>query len=264
MSFADAPTPELSAREQAEISSLADGTLDPRRREEVRARINASRELRAVYERERRVVELLHRMRTTERAPASLRARIEAQRPSSARRARLRLVYGGALAVALAAVIAALALILPAGTPAAPSVSQAAALAARGPTAAAPRGNPSDPDALDREVQNLYFPNWLQDFGWRPVGQRADRIGGRLAVTVYYGRRGHTLAYTIVASPALQPPAATTTRRDGIELRTLTLGGRLVVTWRRGDHTCVLSGTDVHASVLQQLAAYKPSAEDHD
>jgi len=260
-SSADAPTPQLSARERAEISALADGTLDPSRRDDVRARINGSPELRTLYERERAVVEVLRRARTTDRAPASLRARIEAQRPSTTTRARRRLVYGGSLAVALAAVIAALALILPAGTPAAPSVSQAAALAARGPTATAPNGNPSAPNALlDREVEDLYFPNWLHDFGWRAVGQRVDRIGGRLAVTVYYARRGQTLAYTIVGSPVLKPPAVTTTWLHGIELRTLTLGGRLIVTWRRDNHTCILSGVDVPAPVLQQLAAWNPPA----
>jgi len=208
---------------------------------------------------------MLHRLSTADRAPVTLRARIDAQRPSAATRARRRLVYGGSFAVALAAIVAALALVLPAGTPAAPSVSQAAALGALGPTSAAPRGNPDAPSTLlDREVEELYFPDWLHNFGWRAVGQRVDRIGGRVAATVYYERQGHTLAYTIVGSPALEPPAATTTRLDGIELRTLTLGGRLVVTWRRDDHTCVLSATGVHPSVLQRLAAWKPPAEDHD
>ena len=226
----------------------------------MQARIDASAELRALYERERQVVEILHRVRTTDRAPASLRGRIEAQRPSAASRARRRLVYGCSLAVALAVVVVALVLIVPAGMPAAPSVSQAAALAVRGPIAAAPHSNSSDRDVLDRRVEHLSFPNWLQDLGWRAVGQRADLIAGRAAVTVYYERQQRTLAYTIVGSPALKAPAATTTRLHGSELRTLTLGGRLVVTWRRDDHTCVLSGTGVERSVLHQLAAYNPSA----
>jgi len=264
---ADTPTPELSARERAEISSLADGTLDPGRRAEVQARIDASPELRALYERERRVVEMLHRARTTDRAPASLRARIEAQRPSGATRARRRFVYGAALAGALAVAVVALTLILPAGTPVAPSVSQAAALGALGPAAPAPAGNPDAPNALlDRSVEDLYFPNWLHDFGWRATGQRVDRLGGRTAVTVYYEYKGHTrvytIAYTIVGSPALKAPVGATNWLHGVQLRTLTLDGRRVVTWRRGEHTCVLSGNGVPVAVLQRLAAWKPSAQD--
>ena len=73
----DADTPELHPRELADLSALADGTIDPARREEVRARIDASPHLTALYARERRVVELLHEVRATDRAPAGLRARIE-------------------------------------------------------------------------------------------------------------------------------------------------------------------------------------------
>src|SRR5438128_1178446 len=98
----------LSARELAELSALADGTLDPARRPEVEARLAASPELSALYERERRVVEMLHKAAVTDRAPAGLRARIEAQRPKPAVLARRRFGYAGALAGALAAVALAL------------------------------------------------------------------------------------------------------------------------------------------------------------
>src|SRR5436309_2816459 len=114
-----------NAQQLAELSALADGTLDPARRAEAEARIAASPELSARYERERAVVEILHEARATDRAPARLRARIEAQRPSGAVMARRRIVFGGSLAGALAAAALALALILPSGTPGAPSLSQA-------------------------------------------------------------------------------------------------------------------------------------------
>ena len=102
-----------------------------------RGRARGSRrspELSSLYERERRVVELLHEARSTDRAPAALRARIEASRPTRPCVARRRAGYGGALAGALAAAVLALVLILPGGSPGAPSVSQAAGLAMLGPT----------------------------------------------------------------------------------------------------------------------------------
>jgi hypothetical protein len=151
-------------------------------------------------------------------------------------------------------------LVLPGGTPGAPSVSQAAALALRGSAVPAPAADPGDPDTkLVRSVGQVYFPNWASTLGWRGVGQRVDRLNGRLAVTVYYEWRGRQIAYTVLAAPALSQPRAVVSRLDGTELRTLRLNGRLVVTWRRAGQTCLLSGVDVSASELQELAAWKPS-----
>ena len=70
---------------------------------------------------------------------------------------------------------------------------------------------------------------------------------GRSAVTVYYAWGKERIAYTIVGTPTLKEPAATETWLDGTALRTLTLNGRLVVTWRRGGDTCVLSGSGIKA-----------------
>ncbi len=243
---------------RADLSALADGTLDPSRRAEVEARIAASPELTALYERERRVVRALHQARQTDRAPAGLRARIEAQRPRARSRARRRVGYAGGLAGALAAILLALVLILPSGTPGAPSLGQAAALAVRGAASPPPQADSGAPSVkLEEQVGNVYFPNWGAKFGWHAVGRRVDHINGRLAVTVYYKRGQATLAYTIVAAPALQQPAAKVTRLHGTDLRTLRVGGRLVVTWRRAGHTCVLSTVSVPASKLQHLAAWK-------
>jgi anti-sigma factor RsiW len=249
---------DLRPRELAELSALADGSLDPARRAQVEADIHASAELSALYERERQIVELLHEARATERAPQRLRARIEAARPSRPVRARRRTTYIGGLAGALAAVVLALVLVLPSGTPGAPSVSQAAALAALAPAAPAPVPDPSQPTVkLGQNVGDVYFPNWTGRFGWRAVGQRSDRINGRPATTVYYDWHGKRLAYTIVGAPALRTPSARVTQLHGTVLRTLMLHGRLVVTWRRSGHTCVLSGRGVPAAVLQQLASWR-------
>jgi anti-sigma factor RsiW len=244
--------------ELADLSKLADGSLDPTRRDEVRARIESSPELRARYERERRVVGLLHESRATERAPAGLRARIEAERPGRAVRTRRQLGYAGALSAALAVIVLALVLLLPGGAPGAPSLSQAAALAARGPAAPAPAPDPDRPQRqLGQNLERVYFPNWTSRFGWQAVGQRTDQIDGRPAVTVYYQWQGKRIAYTILGAPPLSQPAAQVTRMHGVELRTLRLDGRLVVTWRRAGHTCVLSGAAVSPAQLQQLAAWQ-------
>jgi hypothetical protein len=249
---------EPTRRELADLSALADGSLTPERRDEVQARIASSPELSALYANERRVVELLDEPRNQPPAPPALRARIDAQRPTNAARRRRTAVYGGALAGALAAVVLALVLLGPAGGPGAPSVSEAAALAARGVSAAAPAPDPSDPGVkLSRNIEDVYFPNWNSRFGWTAVGQRVDYVGSRRAVTVFYDWKGKRIAYTIVASPALGQPTAPVTQLNGTALRTFNVNGRPVVTWRRAGHTCVLSGDGVPVAVLQTLAAWK-------
>ena len=254
---------ETDRRELAELSALADGTLEPARWAEVEARIAASPQLSMLYERERRVAEVLRGARSTTRAPAALRVRIEAER-TRGRKILRRPVYAAALTAALAAVLLVLmlVLVLPTGTSGAPSVSQAAALASRGASAPAPAPDPSAPSVkLGRNVEGIYFPNWSSTFGWRAVGQRVDHINRRLAHTVYYEGHGQRIAYTIVAAPALaQPSPPQVSRLNGTELRTLTLNGRTVVTWHRAGHTCVLSGVRVPAAQLQLLAAWRVSS----
>jgi hypothetical protein len=209
---------------------------------------------------EQRIVARIHEARATVRAPESLKARIEAQRPSRTTRARRRFTYGTSLAGAVAAVAVALALILPNGTPGGPTVSEAAALALRGADSPAPGPDSKSPNAkLHRDVEDVYFPNWDAQFHWRAIGQRSDSLGGREAVTVYYTWAGKQVAYTILAAPPLGTPAGQTTMLSGTLYRTLMVNGRLAVTWRRKGHTCVLSATSgsVSASLLRELAAWQ-------
>jgi hypothetical protein len=250
--------------ELADLSALADGTLDPARRAAVQDHISASPELSALYQRESQVVSALHQARESERAPAALRARIEAARPTKRAQTRRRIAFAGGLAAALAVIALAVVLALPSGAPGGPSVSDAAALAALGPAQSAPVPDPSNPAVrLRQSVGDVYFPNWTNSFHLHAVGTRTDELDGRTAVTVYYDWKGQRVAYTIVGSPALTQPAAHPTWLDGTELRTLTKDGRLVVTWRRGNVTCVLSGSGVTVAELQKLAAWKVPPDGH-
>jgi anti-sigma factor RsiW len=242
-------TTEPDRRTLADLSALADGTLAPEREPALREEIARSPELRQRYERERRAVEALHTLRA-DRAPAQVRLGIDARR-RTVRRPRSRLIYVGSLATAMAAAVAALVLLLPGGTPGSPSVSQAAALALRGPAMAAPARHGSK---LNQDVQEVYFPDWSRRH-WHAVGQRIDQLGGRKAVTVFYEWHGKQVAYTILAMPALRWPGTTTLRVSGVKLQSFSDHGRQVVTWRRSGHTCLLSGTNVPTGELAALAA---------
>ena len=241
---------EPDRQTMADLSALADGTLDLARAGGVRHRIGRSPELRRRYERERQVVEVLRTTRT-DRAPHHLRMSIDNRRRLPVRRPRTRLVPVGVLATAVSAAVAALVLLLPGGTPGATSVSQAAALALRGPAMAAP---PSQGRKLNQDVQDVYFPDW-SPLGWHAVGQRIDRLDNRLVVTVYYERAGRQVAYTILGMPALARPGAPAVSLRGVEYQAFQSRGRVAVTWRRNGHTCILSSATVPVAGLAKLAA---------
>lgn len=242
---------EMSPRILVDLSALADGTLDETRAQPVRELIRQSPELRRRYERERRAVSALHIL-TADRAPARVRIAIDrGRRPARARRSRP--VVGGAIAAVAAAVAVAI-LFFPGGTSL--SVTQAAAVGLRGPVL------PPPPPAqtagrLTQDVEDIYFPDWSVRFGWRASGQRIDRIDGRLAITVFYRRGGKQVAYTILASPALASPKGQTRVLNGVKLRRVVSNDRLIVIWRRADHTCVLSAAGVAAGELSRLAAWR-------
>lgn len=249
----------LSPAQLADLSALADGSLDPARRQAVEAWIDSSPELLELFERERAAVDVLQQA-AAERAPARLRLRIQGQSVSRPRRSRVRTGYlalAGAVATAAAA---AAVLVLTGGAPGSPSVSQAAAVALRGPAGPAPAPDATDPRAkLSVRFQQVYFPNWSATLGWRAIGTRRDRLDGRPIMTVYYQRGDELVAYTIVGAPALAAPAGPVTQVKGYELRVFRLTGRAVVTWRRAGHTCVLSAARVPARALEQLAGWRPS-----
>ncbi len=195
-------------------------------------------------------------------APAGLRARVTAARGAGTRprhRGRVRPGLAAGLAGAVAAAALAAILLLPSGTPGGPSVSAAAALAGRPAIEPAPGVRAGDPALLDREAAEIPFPNFAPPFGWRATGARTDRVGGRRAVTVFYARGDRRVAYTIVAGrPLERPGGARSTSRAGTEFRSLRIGGRPVVTWRRQGHTCVLvGGPGVRDARLLALAGWR-------
>jgi hypothetical protein len=201
-------------------------------------------------------------------APRRLRRQIEGLARAPRRRRLLIVGDRGALAglpgaMAGALAVALLAVFLLPGGPAAPSLSQAAALSVRGAAGPAPTPDPEDPGVkLKEDVDDVYFPDWSSTLGWHPTGMRRDLLDLHRAVTVYYSYGTQRLAYTILSAPALAQPAATVTVENGITVRTLRLHGRLIVTWRRDGSTCILTGTHVSAAELRHLALTDPPPDD--
>jgi len=93
---------------QEELAALADGSLDPERRAELEAQIEASPILADRLAEQERAVALLRGAGDEVEAPAGLRARLEAQRSARTVRTPRRLALGGvaAAAVAAAAIVA--------------------------------------------------------------------------------------------------------------------------------------------------------------
>ena len=96
---------------EAELAALADGSLAPERRAALDARVAASPELAERLAEQQRAVSLAHSAAAEVEAPASLRARVEAQRRPRRVPARGRLVLVGG-AVAAAAAVAAVSLVV--------------------------------------------------------------------------------------------------------------------------------------------------------
>jgi hypothetical protein len=191
----------------------------------------------------------------SEEAPPRLRAwfmgELSQRRATRRRRIALAAACATTAALALALLIA-----LPGGGEKA-SVADAAAAGVRPATAPAPRPSRANEYLLDRAIERVPFPNW-RERGWRTVGTREDVIDGRRAETVFYQRGGRRLAYTIVSGSPLPPPSdGARSVRARVELTRLAVDGRVVVTWRRRGHTCVLSGAGIPRQELLRLASWK-------
>jgi hypothetical protein len=250
-----------------DLAALADGSLPESRRAEVEARVADSALLSDELARQRRALAAIHTVGAEARAPARLRARVEAlergEAPGSrgTRRApveRRRWTRWGAIATAGAvAAAAALALIvLPAGEP---TVDETAGLAARPASEPPPATQDEQPALLATSHEGLAYPDWEGEFGWRAVGERSDELEGRATRTVFYENRdGARIGYTIVSGEPLEPPSdGERAVIDGVELEAFAADGANAVTWLRDGHSCVLAGEGVERSTLLELAAWK-------
>jgi hypothetical protein len=183
-------------------------------------------------------------------APATLRASVAQARLRSApvprRRRRFALTALALIGVTLAAVLVA----LPAGD-GAPSIDDVASISLRDPTQPAPGSLPGGGLAL--AVGGVRFPG--AGDGWKPVGARSDRVGDRSAQTVTYARGRDAISYTIVDGPALPAPPQNLEAYENVSAAVFRRGDALVLTWRRGGRTCVLTSRDVGARRMLELAA---------
>jgi hypothetical protein len=244
---------------ERELASLADGSLPVRRRARVEQAVASSSQLRADLAAERRALRAIRGV-ADERAPAALRARLELARDPNPRWRLPRFVTATAAtaAVAVAAFAAALVLVIGGGATGAPTVAAAAALGTRQPVSVATE-SPNDSGILPGvSAAGISFPDWGSGFGFEAVGIRRDHLGNRLATTVYYARGDQQIAYTITSGPPL--PAGAATRQSvwsGTRLSSFLSRGRVVVTWLRNGHTCVLSGPGTPMAVLARLASWK-------
>src|SRR5436305_2559486 len=237
---------------ERDLAALADGSLSPTRRARVERAVAASPELHAELHAQRVALAAVRDL-ASERAPASLRARVALARP--ARRPVRRV---GALAVAGTAAVAAAAVLTLGGPATTPSAADAAVLGARAPGAPAPQAADGRPVLRGPRGAGLPFPYWQDHFGWKAIGQRHDRLDGRPATTVFYRHRGQVIAYTIVGGAPLQAGTpARTTVLEGTVIRAFAAHQRHVVTWLRRGHTCVLAGTSAADATLLRLAAWR-------
>lgn len=190
------------------------------------------------------------------RAPLALRERIENDR-SRAKPARRRWTIGGSLVGTVAAATVAVVLATGGGS-AGLSVAQAANLAIRGPAAPAPAVDSAHPGLLKRSVGGVKYPSWQDVFPWKASGARVDKVGDRRAVTVFYDNpAGDRIGYTIVDGKALGEPSGPSLQQGSEHYVVLRRGDRTIVTWRRGGHTCILSGpSKVPSGKLLALASW--------
>ena len=251
--------PELSSKDMAELSALADGTLPAERRAAVEARVAASPELQELLERQRQSVAATSLL-ADDPMPDSLRAGLRPDEQAAPRRQRgragWRLAPGLALGTAVAAVVVALVVAL-SGGPGGPSVADAARFAALPPNGPAPARALGSHTQLAVGVEGVTFPDFLRSHGWRATGVRRGQVGERDATAVFYAKGPRRVVYVIVAGSALpQPSGATRSTLGGVDYRSLEIEGRPAVTWRRGGRTCVLIGQASPAELIR-LAAWQ-------
>ena len=242
--------------DRVDIVALADGSLDPMRREAVEARVAADPSLAAELERQRRALALIVQAQRTVQAPAGLRERIGAERlrrrPLVSSR-RWGFAAGG---VAIAAAVLALFLVLPGGVAGDTLVAQATAAHSRPVERPAPQEASATLLAFER--YGVAFPAYRTKFQWDAVGERVDRADGRDIATVFYRKDDAAIGYSVISGDAVDPPKnSRAVTQEGSRVHVLSDGSRTVVVVTRQGRTCVVSGSGVDEATLIELAAWK-------
>lgn len=167
------------------------------------------------------------------------------------RASRIGLVAG--IAITAVAIAVAIAFALPSGEERGRVVREVAALHELQPEELPPAVLPDAAAPLDA------FSDFAARAGWTPVGARQDRVDGREAETVLWGRGGRLIAYTLLTGePALPPEDARRTGRRGVLLYSFDVGVRTVVTWLQDGRTAVVSAIAVPRAELYDLAGGPP------
>jgi hypothetical protein len=266
----DRSEPDIDAGLAADLAALADGSLDPARRDEVLEQAARSPELQGMLAEQERALAVLSRA-TQASAPDALEARVQElaeQRRGlgslghSKRRSRPSRVIGFGAAAAVAAGVLVAVLLVGTGGGSAPTLGEYVALGSRAPTAAAPAKRPRLAQ-LQLAVDGVSFPYWEDRFGWKASGVRADRLAGHAVTTVFYGDRDWHVAYSIVAG---SPPPLHGLRssahggamvlRDGTPYWIRSVNGTTTIVWMRSGHRCILSGRGLSARELVALASW--------
>jgi hypothetical protein len=242
---------------ERDLVALADGSLPEAKRAGVERAVAASPQLQASIASQRRALAALRG--ADDAVPHSLRARLALARDPRRRRRIPERLAGMLAAAALTAIIAALT--IGGGGAAAPTVADAATLATR--PAVAPALEPRKGSVTLPRLRGagLSYPYWEDSFGFKALGARRDRLGARLATTVFYARAGKRIAYTIVSGPPLAAGSAMRSIVNaGTHFRSFSAGGRRIVTWLRRGHTCTLSAISAPYLTLLRLAAWTRAA----
>lgn len=204
-------------------------------------------------ERLRRTVE--EAVAQAERRPRGSRGR--GFRAPARSRWRVPALAGAALgALALVLVIGTVLLVSDGGSPAPPTAREAAAVALRPATSAAPAN--AGYEALDASIGGTRFPDWSEGSagGWRASGARTDQVAGRDVRTVFYENdRGARIGYAIAAAPALPAAGGRVVNRGGVPMRIYDLDGATAVVWLRNGQTCIVAGRGVAAETLLERAS---------
>ncbi len=244
---------------EAELARLADGSLPASREAELREELGRRPELTSALAEQERAMTMLRSDATP--APASLHRWVQDQTTAATpRRSRRRLpqirlgVLVPVVTTAMAAAVILLVVVIANNGAGSPSLNQATRLALSTPTAAAPA-----------EATRAGARSTCQRAGCRsPTG--ATRLAGTPRARARTGSRdaprspsftvgcGHTVGYTIVTGAPVPVTGGQTVTRGGVPYTFIGHGPARLVTWVRGNHTCVIAGRCVTNATLLKLA----------